>query len=121
MPAFIAGTALSAAALNDAVGYTTPTTFTTTTPAGSGWYRKVGSLVEVHYISTGTVAATTQVTISTLPPGYRPAGRTALAAAVGSAGIRPATAFVDPDGTLAIYNAHTSSAPVYTHGLYAPA
>ena len=37
--AFIAGTALSAAALNDAVGYTTPTAFTTTTPAGSGWYR----------------------------------------------------------------------------------
>ena len=119
--AFTAGTALSAAALNDAVGYTTPTSFTTTTPAGAGWYRKVGSLVEVHYISTGTVAATTQVTISTLPPDYRPAERTALAAAVGSAGIRPATAFVDPDGTLAIYNAHTSSAPVYTHGLYAPA
>ena len=33
--AFTAGTPLSAAALNDAVGYTTPTPFTTTTPAGA--------------------------------------------------------------------------------------
>ncbi len=119
--AFTAGTPLSAAALNDAVGYTTPTPFTTTTPAGAGWYRKVGSLIEVHYSSTGTVAAGAQITITTLPAGYRPAERTALAAAVGSAGIRPGVAFVDPDGTLAIYNAHTSSAPVYIHGMYAPA
>ena len=118
--AFTAGTALSAAALNDAVGYTTPTPFTTTTPAGSGWYRKVGSLVEVHYESTGTVAGTTGVTITTLPVGYRPAGMTAIAAGTLSS-TRPGAASVAANGDLVIYNWNSSAAIVYCHGLYAPA
>ena len=118
--AFTAGTPLSASALNDAVGYTTPTPFTTTTPAGSGWYRKVGSLVEVHYESTGTVAGTTSVTITTLPVGYRPAGMTAIAAGTLSS-TRPGAASVAANGDLVIYNWNSSAAIVYCHGLYAPA
>lgn len=118
--AFTAGTPLSAAALNDAVGYTTPTSFTTTTPAGAGWYRKVGSLVEVHYESTGTVAGTTAVTITTLPAGYRPAGMTAIAAGTLSS-TRPGAASVAANGDLVIYNWNSSAAIVYCHGLYAPA
>ena len=118
--AFTAGTPLSAAALNDAVGYTTPTSFTTTTPAGAGWYRKVGSLIEVHYESTGTVASTTAVTITTLPVGYRPAGMTAIAAGT-LPSTRPGAASVAANGDLVIYNWNSSAAIVYCHGLYAPA
>lgn len=121
MPAFTAGTPLSAAALNDAVGYTTPTTFTTTTPAGAGWYRKVGSLVEVHYESTGNVSADAEVTPYTFPVGYRPAGRVALAACAGAASTRSAVAAVNADGTLNVRNAFTSATVVQCHGLYAPA
>ena len=118
---FLTEGALSAAALNDAVGYTTPTTFTTSSPTGSGWYRQVGSLVEVHWVSTGTVAASTNVTPYVFPTGYRPAERTCIAAAAGGASIRPAHAIVDPDGTLQVYNAHSSSTVVEAHGLYMPA
>ena len=118
--AFTAGTPLSASALNDAVGYTAPTTFTTTTPAGAGWYRKVGSLIEVHYESTGTVAGTTAVAIVTLPVGYRPAGLTALGSATLST-TRPGAATVDASGQLTIYNWNPSPAIVECHGLFAPA
>ena len=119
--AFTAGTPLSAAALNDAVGYTTPTAFTTTTPAGSGWYRKVGSLIEVHYSSTGTVASGAQITITTLPTGYRPADETAVAAACGTSSKRTCASTIDAAGVWVLYNNHTSAAPVFAHALFAPA
>ena len=119
--AFTAGTPLSASALNDAVGYTAPTSFTITTPAGTGWYRKVGSLVEVHGITTGTASATTNYTVYTLPTGYRPAERTCIAAAAGGTSIRPAHAIVDPNGDIQVYNAHTSATVIEFHGLFLPA
>ena len=101
--AFTAGTPLSAAALNDAVGYTTPTSFTTTTPA------------------TGTVAAGAQITITTLPAGYRPADETAVAAACGTSGKRTCASTIDAAGVWVLYNNHTSAAPVFAHALFAPA
>lgn len=118
--AFVPGP-LSAAALNAALGLTAETTFTTTVPAGDGWYRMAGSLVEVHWVSSGTVAASTNVTPYVLPAGYRPDTRTAIAAAAGGASIRPAHAIVDPDGTLQVYNAHSSSTVLECHGLFMPA
>jgi len=120
MAAFVAATPLSAAALNDAVGYTTPTTFTTTTPAGSGWYRKVGSLVEVHWVSSATVASGTMVQPYVFPAICRPSERTAIAATSGNSA-RTAAAHVDPDGTLSVYNDSGGTSPLCAHGLYAPA
>ena len=119
--AFTAGTPLSAAALNDAVGYTTPTTFTTSSPAGDGWYRQVGSLVEVHWVSSGTVASGVVAAPYVLPTGYRPAERTCIAAAAGGTSIRPAHAIVDPNGDIQVYNAHTSATVIEFHGLFLPA
>ena len=119
--AFTAGTPLSASALNDAVGYTAPTSFTITTPAGTGWYRIVGSLVEVHGVTTANASATTAYTVYTLPVGYRPAERTCIAAAAGAGPIRPAQAIVDPNGDIQVYNAHTTAVPIEFHGLFAPA
>lgn len=119
--AFTAGTPLSATALNDAVGYTMPTTFTTSSPAGAGWYRKVGSLIEVHYSSTGTVASGAQITITTLPAGYRPADETAVAAACGASGKRTCASTIDAAGVWLLYNNHTSASPVFAHALFAPA
>ena len=118
--AFTAGTPLSAAALNDAVGYTTPTAFTTSTPAGDGWYRRVGSLVEIHWVSSMTVASGVVAAPYVLPTGFRPATRTAIACSSGNSA-RLASGFVEPDGTINVYNGSGGTSPLACHGLYAPA
>lgn len=115
--AFTAGTPLGAAALNDATGLTTETAFTTSSPAGSGWYRKTaGGMIEVHYESSGTVASQTAVTLTVLPAGYRPSGLTPIAAS--SATTRPAASEIAADGTWTIYNWNNSSQTVRAHGTY---
>ena len=121
---FVAGTPLSAADLNDALASDSPTTFTTTSPAGTGWYRFLlgGALVEFHWVSTGTVAATTSVTPDfTIPAAYRPAARAAVAAAAGVSNARTAACWVDPDGTWQVYNGHTAATVISIHGKYKPA
>ena len=121
---FVTGTPLSAADLNDALASDSPTTFTTTSPAGSGWYRFLlgGALVEFHYESTGTVASQTEVSPVglTLPAAYRPAGRSPLAS-VSSSVQRPGGAAINPDGTWSIYNWQNSAQVVACHGTYKPA
>lgn len=121
---FVAGTPLSAADLNDALASDSPTTFSTTTPAGTGWYRFLlgGALVEFHWVSTGTVAATTNVTPDfTIPAAYRPAARTAIAGAAGAVGPRLAGVAIDADGTWQVYNGHSSAVVINAHGTYKPA
>lgn len=101
-----------------------PTTFTTTTPAGSGWIRFLlgGALVEINWNASGTIAATTSQTLDyTIPAGYRPADLVALAGAAGATGNRLAAGSAAPDGTLIAYNGHAASAAVHLHGIYMPA
>lgn len=121
---FVAGTPLSAADLNDALASDSPTTFSTTTPAGTGWYRFLlgGALVEFHYESSDTVASQTEVSPSglTLPAAYRPASRAPLAA-VSNATQRPGAAAINSDGTWSIYNWQNSAQVVACHGIYKPA
>ena len=122
--ALSAGSVASAADVLALVATGSPTTFTTTTPAGSGWYRYLlgGALVEFHWVSTGTVAATTSVTPDfTIPAGYRPAERTAIAAVAGSANARSAACWIEPDGTFQVYNNHTAATVINAHGIYKPA
>lgn len=121
--AFSAGTTLSAAALSAALGLTTKTTFTTTAPAGAGWYRlTAGGMIAFHWVSTGTVNATTNVTPDfTLPTGYRPATLTAIAAAAGTSGTRLAACAIAPDGTWVVYSGHSAAAIISAHGVYDPA
>ncbi len=69
----------------------------------------------------GTVAAGAQVTITTLPAGYRPADETAVAAACGTSGKRTCASTIDAAGVWVLYNNHTSAAPVFAHALFAPA
>ena len=96
------------------------TTFTTTTPAGSGWYCSLmgGLLTEFWFLSTSNVSAGTTATIDvTLPVGYRPADKTPLAAA-SSTTTKLAAAVVDSAGAVTVYNGHSSAAVVYIHGIY---
>lgn len=120
---FVAGTPLSAADLNDALGADTPTTFTTTTPAGGGWYRFLmgGEEVEFHFVSTGNVASGTTVTLDfTMPAAYRPAEKTAISAA-SSTTTRLGACVIDDVGAIKFYNGHSSPAIAYAHGKYKPA
>lgn len=120
---FVAGTPLSAADLNDALASDSPTTFSTTTPAGSGWYRFLlgGALVEFHFISTGNISSgTTQTLDVTLPSAYRPADKTAVGAA-SSTTTKLAACVIDSAGAITFYNGHTSAAVAYAHGTYKPA
>ena len=117
--AFTAGTILSAAALNEATGLTAETPFTTSSPAGAGWYRlTAGGMVEFHYESTGNVTSGSEVTITTLPANYRPAGLTALAASGGVNGTRPAAAAIDSAGAVKLRNNYSSDIAVQIHGLF---
>lgn len=121
--AITAGSVASAADVNALLAATTPTTFTTTTPAGSGWYRTLlgGTLVQLHFESTGTVAATTAVTLNfTLPTGYRPAGRTPMTCTTGTSP-RPGAANVLADGTITVYNSQSSSTTIYVDDVFAAA
>ena len=122
--ALSAGSVASAADVLALVATDSPTTFTTTTPAGSGWYRYLlgGALVEFHWISTGTVSATTSVTPDfTIPAGYRPAARTAIAGVAGASSPRLADVALDSDGTWQVYNGHSSATVINAHGIYKPA
>ena len=117
---FVAGTVLSAADLNDALATGTETTFTTTTPAGSGWYRSLfgGAFTEFWFLSTGNVSSATTVTLDvTLPVGSRPTDKTPLSAA-SSTTTKLAAAVVDSAGAVTVYNGHSSPAVVYIHGIY---
>lgn len=122
--ALSAGSVASAADVLALVATDSPTTFTTTSPAGSGWYRYLlgGALVEFHFESTGTVASQTEVSPAgfTVPAGYRPAGRTPLAA-VSSSSQRPGAAAINSDGTWSVYNWQNSVQVVACHGIYKPA
>ena len=96
------------------------TTFTTTTPTGSGWYRSLmgGVLTEFWFLSTGNVSSATTATLDvTLPVGYRPTDKTPLSAASSST-TKLAAAVVDSAGAVTVYNGHSSSAVVYIHGIY---
>ena len=121
---FVAGTPLSAADLNDALASDSPTTFSTTTPAGTGWYRFLlgGALVEFHWNSTGTVAAGGDAAPDfTIPSGYRPAERTPIAPTSGSSAPRVAAADVRTDGTWRVYNDYSVASIINVHGTYKPA
>lgn len=110
--AFVAGTPLSAAALNAAILAGTRIPFTTTSPAGSGYLEPTasGTRMRIHWISTGNVAATTSVTPDyVIPVGSRPPTRCAVAAVAGSTSPRLATCAVDSDGTWQVYNGHSSA------------
>lgn len=120
---FVAGTALSAAALNDALSVDAPTTFTTTTPAGAGWYRFLlgGEEVEFHYVSSGNVTSGTTVTLDfTMPAAYCPAEKTAISAS-SSTTTKLGACVIDDVGAITFYNGHSSSAVAYAHGKYKPA
>lgn len=120
---FVAGTPLSAADLNDALASDSPTTFTTTTPAGTGWYRFLlgGALVEFHYLSTGNIPATTTQTLDfTIPAAYRPAEKTTVGAA-SSTTTKLGACVIDSAGAITFCNGHTSAAVAYAHGTYKPA
>lgn len=117
------GSPASAADVLALVATDTPTTFTTSTPVGSGWYRFLlgGALVEFYFISTGNVSSATTVTLDvTLPAAYRPTDKTALGAA-SSTTTKLAAAVVDSAGAVTYYNGHSSSAVAYIHGIYKPA
>lgn len=110
-------------AVTDSINGDTPTTFTTTTPAGTGWYRYLlgEALVQVHWESTGTVAATTSVGPDfTFPAGYRPAARTALTA-VQVTTTRTASAVIAADGSFAVYNGDSSARAMIVDGIFAAA
>jgi len=120
---FVAGTPLSASDLNDALGADSPTTFTTTTPVGTGWYRFLmgGEEVEFHFLSTGNVSSATTVTLDfTIPATYRPAEKTAIGAA-SSTTTKLGACVIDDAGVITYYNGHSSSAVAYAHGKYKPA
>lgn len=122
--ALSAGNEASASDVLALVATDSPTTFTTTTPAGSGWYRSLlgGQLVEFHWNSTGTVAAGGDATPDfTIPSGYRPAERTPIAATSGSTAARVAAADVRADGTWRVYNDYTVASIINAHGIYKPA
>ena len=100
-----------------------PINFTTTTPVGTGWYRKLlgGTLVQMHWESTGTVAATTSVAPdATLPAGYRPAARTALSVVSGTS-TRSGAAAIGADGNFGVYNSDSTARPMIVDGIFAAA
>ena len=96
-------------------------TFSTTSPAGSGWYLLLasGTRAAFHWRSTDNVAANTAATPNfTLPAGYRPSGRTALAAAGGALTPRTAACVLDSTGVWQVYNGHSSATVITVDGTY---
>lgn len=90
-----------------------------TTPTGSGKYRKVGNRVDVQFGTTANVTGTnTEVTVYTLPEGFRPLTDTHIAAGSASTKTRPANAFVGTDGAIKVRNNYSSDAPVHGSGSF---
>ena len=118
--AILAGQPASAADVLALLQMGSKVTFTTTTPAGSGWHRTLqgGEFTEFYFQSTSNVSATTTVTLDyTMPVGNRPTDKTTITAAA-STTTRLAAAVVDSAGAVTVYNGHSSSAVVYIHGIY---
>ena len=113
----------SAADLNDALASDSPTTFSTTTPAGTGWYR---FLLGGHWwSSTGSRRdrrGDDERHAGLHHPGrLPPAARTAIAGVAGASSPRLADVAIDSDGTWQVYNGHSSATVINAHGTYKPA
>lgn len=93
--------------------------FTTTSPAGAGWYelQPDGRHVEVYYASTDSVPATTAVDIIYLPAELWPPNNVPIPAVSGTSP-RQASSEINPNGRWRVYNGQTSATTVFVHGSY---
>lgn len=121
--AIAAGNVISAAdVLAALVTVDTQTTFTTTTPAGAGWWRWVGPFIELYYASSGNLTSGTSFTSAViLPAGARPLQMIPAAAAGGVALDREANGAINTNGTFTVRNNYSGSTTVSLYALFIPA
>lgn len=110
--AIAAGAVISAADILAGLVVADDWTTFTTTPAGSGAYRKVGPFVEVTFETTANVSASASATIFTLPTGYRPSRMVTLAASGGVDGDREANGQIDTAGVISVRNNYSAATVV---------
>jgi hypothetical protein len=96
------------------------TAFTISSPAGSGWYRKVGPFVELFFATTANLGSGSTMTAVTLPAEFRPLSPVALAAGGGVGGDRPVDGQVGTDGAVGVRNNYSTAVPVQAYALYIP-
>lgn len=117
--AISAGNAISAADVLAALP--TPssvTTFSISSPTGSGWYRTAGAFVEVYGVTTGSASAGTSYTLTTLPAEIRPDYPVQMSCGGGVGSDREATGVINTDGTVVLRNNYSSAVTVQFHALY---
>ncbi len=115
-----AGLPLSAADLLAALPVVgSKSTFSFTSPAGTGWYRVAGAEVEVYGVSSATLAAGTSFTTgAVIGAAYRPATPANISAGGGVSWDRETTAVVNTDGTITVRNNYSSAVNIQFHGTY---
>lgn len=93
--------------------------FSVSSPAGAGWYRRVGNLVEVYIATSASVSSSTSFTTSAvIPADSRPSPAVALACGGGVSGDREANGVINADGTITIRNNFSSATAVQGYGMY---